>query len=86
MINFHKLFYFILKSMYGPCSTRVKFPTPIQNNYANLKIISIYQIIISKNYTILAVYISAIMSEYNRPTMFRKMGIYIIIPRNLTRS
>ena len=72
--------------MYGPCSTMVKIPTPIQNNYANLKIISIYQIIISKNYTILAVYISAIMSEYTRPSMFRKMDIYILIPRNLTRS
>ena len=71
--------------MYGPCSTRVKIPTPLQTNYANLKIISIYQIILSKNYTILAVYISAIMSEYNRPTMFRKMDIYILIPRNLTR-
>ena len=84
IINFHKLFFIPLQSMYGPCSTRVKIPTPIQNNYANLKIISIYQIVISKNYTILAVYISAIMSEYNRPTMFRKMDIYILIPRNLT--
>ena len=74
------------KSMYEPCSTRVKIPTPIQTNCANLKIISIYQIIISKNYTILAVYISAIMSENNRPTMFRKMDIYILIPQNLTRS
>ena len=70
--------------MYGPCSTRVKIPTPIQNNYAILIIISIYQIIISKKYTILAVYISAIMSEYNRPTMFREMGIYILRPRLLT--
>ena len=40
----------------------------------------------TKNYTILAVYISAIMSEYTRPSMFRKMDIYILIPRNLTRS
>ena len=85
MINFHKLFFIILKSMYGPCSTRVRIPTPIQNNYVNLKVISIYQIILSKNYTILAVYISAMISEYNRPTMFRKMGIYTLIPRNLTR-
>ena len=68
--------------MYGFCSARVKIP--IQNNYANLKIISIYQIIMSKS--VLAVYISVIMSEYNRPTMFRKMDIYIIIPRDLKRS
>ena len=69
--------------MYGSCSTRFKIPTPIQNNYANLKIISIYQIIglILKNYTILAVYISVIMSEYYRPTtsIFRKMDIIIYI-------
>ena len=35
--------------------------------------------------SVLAVYISVIMSEYNRPTMFRKMDIYIIIPRDLKR-
>ena len=71
--------------MYGPCSTMVKIPMPIQNKYANLNILT-YQIVISKNYTILAVYISVILSEYNRPTMFRKIDIYKLIFRDLTRS
>ena len=33
-----------------------------------------------------SIYISVIMSAYNRPTIFGKMDIYILIPRDLTRA